>query len=461
MTTPTAASFVSNALFHIRKSATDVPVGPPLYICKMATDSSATAPTSATSSSTRQHSMLVASASGETQRVADLIAEGAEVPHDSDEPLATPCEQSALHGHLDALKLLLPHAKRQLAMSFADVEQGASAAARATHEFWCKLVSAAIRGGHQDVVAFLLSASDVDVTKSCASSESVDERENVPPLFEAVEHAQPEILELLRANGANVCAARDAQGRSLLHCAAMFGSLKCFNVVFPHCAESVDTSDRQGNTPLHYASEFGRLEIAKLLLSAGADANARNERRVTPLHLAASTGNVEMLKLLLVEGATDANLKDYNGKTPLHDVVLLDEAALEEEDPTNRALKKDSEWRQVTMAEWLLGHGADPTMVDEVTRATPLHIAVRRGLDRTTRVLLSNGADPNAVDKFGVTPLHVAAAFDASRVLWVMLLMHGADSSLVDAEGHAPLNLVADQKEREELQALVTNYQKP
>jgi len=207
----------------------------------------------------------------------------------------------------------------------------------ARHGFWCNLVSAAIRGGHHDVFAFLLSASDVDVTKSCISSGSVDERENVLPLFEAVEHNQSEILELLRANGANVCAARDAQGRSQLHCAAMFGPLKCFNMVFSHCAESVDAGDCQGNTPLHYAAEFGRFEIAELLLSAGADGNARNERHVTPLHLAASTGNVEMLKLLLVEGATDANLKDNNGKTPLYDVVSLDEAALEEEDPADGA----------------------------------------------------------------------------------------------------------------------------
>lgn len=431
----------------------------------MATDPTATLSTpDASSFSPEQHPMLAASAGGDTQRVADLIAEGEEVPHDSNQPLATPCEQAALHGHLEVLKLLLPHAKRRLAMSFSDVEQGASEATRATHAFWCKLMGAAIRGDHREVVAFLLSASDVDVTKSCATCESVDERENVPPLFEAVEHDRSEILELLRTHGANVCGARDAQGRSLLHCAAMFGALKCFDVVFPHCNTSKDAADRQGNTPLHYAVEFGRLELAKRLLSAGADANARNERRVTPLHLAASTGNVEMLKLLLVEGAADANIKDYNGKTPLHGVVSLDEAALEDENPAaeaDDAHKKDSEWRQVRMAEWLLGHGADPTMVDEVTRATPLHIAVRRGLERTIRVLLTNGADPNAVDKFGVTPLHVAAAFDASRELWVALLQHGADSSLVDAEGHAPLDLVADQKVREDLQTIVTNYQKP
>jgi ankyrin repeat protein len=111
--------------------------------------------------------------------------------------------------------------------------------------------------------------------------------------------------------------------------------------------------------------------------------------------------------------------------------------------------------------EWLLGRGADPTMVDEVTRATPLHIADRRGLDHTSHVLLSNGADPNAVDKFGVTPLHVAAAFDASPELWVILLQHGADSSLVDAESHAPLDLVADQKERKNLQTIVSSFQKP
>jgi ankyrin repeat protein len=56
-------------------------------------------------------------------------------------------------------------------------------------------------------------------------------------------------------------------------------------------------------TPLHLAVEKGRMEIARLLLSSGADINATEFMGWTPLIVAAYYGQLECAKLLLEHGA--------------------------------------------------------------------------------------------------------------------------------------------------------------
>jgi len=56
------------------------------------------------------------------------------------------------------------------------------------------------------------------------------------------------------------------------------------------------------------------VEIVKMLLEAGADANARQESGFVPLHVAASNGNAALVELLLKHGAR-ADAKTDDGKT--------------------------------------------------------------------------------------------------------------------------------------------------
>ena len=83
----------------------------------------------------------------------------------------------------------------------------------------------------------------------------------------------------------------------------------------------IDIVSPTRGTPLHLAAIFSHYEIAKLLISKGADVNARNDDGFTPLHQAAysfSTGpqKIRTIELLIAKGA-NVNSKGESGGTPL------------------------------------------------------------------------------------------------------------------------------------------------
>lgn len=73
--------------------------------------------------------------------------------------------------------------------------------------------------------------------------------------------------------------------------------------------------------------------------------------------------------------------------------------------PLHWAVFKNNFWA----ADKLLDRGY--TAADETDDGqTPLHVAAEAGLPGMCRFLLKNGADINALDNFGGTPLHAASA---------------------------------------------------
>ena len=69
-------------------------------------------------------------------------------------------------------------------------------------------------------------------------------------------------------------------------------------------------------TPLISATARQNLEIARLLITHGADVNARQINDFTAMHNAAQNGQIEMAELLLAHGA-EINARSRDGKTPL------------------------------------------------------------------------------------------------------------------------------------------------
>jgi hypothetical protein len=74
-----------------------------------------------------------------------------------------------------------------------------------------------------------------------------------------------------------------------------------------------------------------------------------------------------------------------------------------------------------------------------------LHYAVRDGDLKEVRKLLDKGADVNARDKYGWTPLHEAASYGHLDIV-KLLVERGADVNARDKDGRTPLDLAKRMK---------------
>lgn len=128
----------------------------------------------------------------------------------------------------------------------------------------------------------------------------------------------------------HILAARDQDGRTLLHWAALNGRREhveyLLDIVRQHrpsdAAAVIDAADDSGNTPLNLAALKGDPEICGWLLAAGADVNAPNAKGHTPLQYACSKGHADCVRVCLRAGA-DVTARDAYGNTALHRMAGL------------------------------------------------------------------------------------------------------------------------------------------
>ena len=73
---------------------------------------------------------------------------------------------------------------------------------------------------------------------------------------------------------------------------------------------------RKKQWPRGYEVEAGQILVVQLLLSKGAEVNAKMRWGETPLHVAAEKGHTHVANLLIVKGA-EVNAKTLEGSTPL------------------------------------------------------------------------------------------------------------------------------------------------
>ena len=251
------------------------------------------------------------------------------------------------------------------------------------------------------------------------------------PLYGAAgREGGPAIVEVLLAAGADVMA-RTESGGTPLHSAVSLGDAGVVEALLAASAD-VMARDVRRLTPLHDVTSPATVEI---LLAAGADVMARDSYGQTPLHTVVrqpARAGIETVEALLAAGA-DVMARDANGMTALHHVA--DDCCRECGGPCAMGIPLGGDWgvegarrnsdRDLAVLRALLAAGADPNARDGLGW-TPLHFLAptrfsstfRRAAAEGVEALLAAGADPNARNRDGATPFDLAE--QGSDIYWLL-----------------------------------------
>jgi uncharacterized protein len=179
-----------------------------------------------------------------------------------------------------------------------------------------------------------------------------------------------------------------------------------------------------GMTSLHYAARHNHVDVAELLLKAGADVNAREANDITPLLMAISNNNMDVANYLLTHGG-NVNVQDWYGRSPLWEAVNVRNLYMH-----NATFKNGIDRAPVLeLIKALIAAGAD---VNVRTKETP---PFRNHLLEVTGSL-------EWVDFTGQTPF-LTAALAGDVTVMKLLLEHGANPRINTFQGTSPLMAAA------------------
>jgi len=235
------------------------------------------------------------------------------------------------------------------------------------------------------------------------------------------------------------------------------GDVQGVKAAIAHGAD-VNVKNKYGDTPISWASRNGHADVVKMLLDHGvkindknellrdasmggllwlvrdmlakdANVNATNKWGRTALYGASWEGHTDVVKLLLTHNA-NVNARNKDGDTPLRWA----------------AWKGHSE-----IVKILLTHGAKISDKNEMLRN-----AAGGGLLWLVQDMLTKGADVNAEDQYGNTPLHWASMKNHADVVR-LLLTHNANVNVRNRNGKTPLMVAKTDKIKHLLESKMSN----
>ncbi|KPU78441.1 uncharacterized protein Dana_GF10397, isoform C [Drosophila ananassae] len=296
----------------------------------------------------------------------------------------TPLILAAMRGHCDVVRPLVAAGS---SLGQLDITQR------------CALVHAA-RMGHLSVVKYLLACDwtprphSQDVTRAVALQQA---------LIGSAAQAHCKILEdLLDLNESefdlDVNGMEPSSGELALTAAARHGCVDVVGILLSRGAQ-IDARNRQGYSALWLAVKEGHWSVVEQLLQRGALLDEPlGQARKTPLMIAAEEGHLELLELLLARGAS-LEAQDHEGFTALSWACLRGHLAA---------------------AKTLIENGCNRHHEDHNGR-TALDLAAYQGAASLVLYLLEQGGNLEHIDVHGMRPLDRAIACRNIQAVQVFL----------------------------------------
>ena len=228
------------------------------------------------------------------------------------------------------------------------------------------------------------------------------------------------IVQLLLQHFPDSVNARDMNGWTALHSAAIQGNLPVVNLLLKKGAD-VEAENNVGEIPLDYAVSNGSEPIFQLLLQQRPHTiKARANDGETLLHYAVRGGHLSIMKLLLMTEPNLLEVGEFTGRTVLFLAVLMGRKEIVEFllqrdcQLTLRDVNGGAPWDFVgtkaptsDIIDLLVTYGWD---MDERYHKgrTAFHAAVITGNEEGARSLISHGCNIDIGDDDGDSPLDTA-----------------------------------------------------
>ena len=180
--------------------------------------------------------------------------------------------------------------------------------------------------------------------------------------------------------------------------------------------ENVNIKDRSGYTLLHIATNNDKTEIAKWLVSLGADINIHCNTH-TVLATSLTKANYELFDFFLENKAECIGRNQMN---VLHEAVNKN---------------------RFDIVVRLIEKGADPNLFNNM-HITPLTIAIGHKNKEIIEFLIENGACANLPDKKGNTSLHLACSMLDTSIITCLLDNTECDLKLKNSNDETCLDLM-------------------
>jgi ankyrin repeat protein len=337
----------------------------------------------------------------------------------------TPLMLAARSGNLEAVKLLVEAGAN---VNATEKFRGQTALMLAAVENHASIVQALIAAGAQ-VNARTVEYTFQDLTGGAGGIIHDRPQGALTALILAARQGSIDATERLIAAGADLNATEPQYGFTALQTAIFNGHYPLAQQLLEKGANPNDGSlyivmemrnlATYSNRPNPPESEGGvsHMDVAKLLLDKGADPNAAYVKTIpprqaqgninvaagaTPLYRAVRAIDLAAVQLLVGRGA-NPSLGTKDGSTPMMAAAGLGAPRGGDEEVTEAGDRNDP----IDVMKALIAKGADVNAANDAGM-TPLHYAAQRGSDRIIEFLASQGARFDAKNKQGRTPTELA-----------------------------------------------------